>query len=105
MRKRERKENKNQALKLQFERPTLNIEHPTSNIEPVGPHDQAARTTRVLGPAPCPLPKLRGEFRYQLHVQGPDDARMREAVRTVTAALPSSDDLRWMVDVDPIDMM
>jgi primosomal protein N' (replication factor Y) len=80
------------------------IEHPGCSAA-AGVLDEHAPATRVLGPAPCPLPKLRGEFRYQLHVQGPDDARMREAVRTVTAGLPSTEGLRWMVDVDPIDMM
>ncbi len=85
---------------------TSNIQHPTSNIEQ---HSKAvdanAASTRVLGPAPCPLPKLRGEFRYQLHLQGPDDGRLRDSIRRVTAAIQTSDDLRWTVDVDPIDMM
>src|SRR5437764_487314 len=81
---------------------TSDIDHPPSNVEP---SIASVVPTRVLGPAPCPLPKLRGEFRYQLHVQGPDGDRLRAAVRQVTAKLQSTDDLRWTVDVDPIDMM
>jgi primosomal protein N' (replication factor Y) len=85
---------------------TSNIEHPNSNIERSDyPPAGQAPSVRVLGPAPCPFPKLRDEFRYQLHVQGTDDVRMREAVRHVTAALPAVEGLRWTVDVDPIDMM
>jgi primosomal protein N' (replication factor Y) len=85
---------------------TSNVQRSTSNVQQAeNTLEPAAASTRVLGPAPCPLPKLRGEFRYQLHIQGPDDDRLRAAARRVMAAIPPTDDLRWTVDVDPIDMM
>jgi primosomal protein N' (replication factor Y) len=59
---------------------------------------------RVLGPAPAPLGKLRGEYRAQLLIKGPNRKRMREAVRSALAARP---DLQRhvSVDIDPISVM
>jgi primosomal protein N' (replication factor Y) len=59
---------------------------------------------RVLGPAPAPLGKLRGEYRAQVLIKGVSRKRMREAVLSVMAARP---DLarRTIVDVDPVSML
>ena len=59
---------------------------------------------RVLGPAPPPLGKLRGEFRAQLLVKGTNRRRIRE---TLQAALASRPDLqrRTIVDVDPLNVI
>jgi primosomal protein N' (replication factor Y) len=59
---------------------------------------------RVLGPAPAPLGKLRGEYRAQVLIKGVRRKRMREAVLSVMAARP---DLarRTIVDVDPVSML
>jgi primosomal protein N' (replication factor Y) len=59
---------------------------------------------RILGPAPCPFPKLRGEFRYQIHVQGADGGRLKGAVRDVLSSVKPVEKILWTVDVDPIDM-
>jgi primosomal protein N' (replication factor Y) len=60
---------------------------------------------RVLGPAPAPFAKLRGMYRYQLQIQGPDGEKLRAAVKKTTADLKPPDEVQWIVDVDPIDMM
>ncbi len=65
-------------------------------------HEAAAR---VLGPAPCPFSKLRGKYRFQIQVQGPDGDRLRASVREATAGLKRPDDVQWIVDVDPLDML
>ena len=59
---------------------------------------------RVLGPAPSPLGRLRGEYRAQLLVKGVNRRRMREAV---VAAIAANADLqrRAIVDVDPLSML
>ena len=59
---------------------------------------------RVLGPAPAPLGKLRGEYRAQVLIKGVNRKRMREAVMTAMAGRP---DLarRTIVDVDPVSML
>jgi primosomal protein N' (replication factor Y) len=59
---------------------------------------------RVLGPAPAPLGRLRGEYRAQLLVKGTNRRRMREAVQ---AALAARSDLsrRVVVDIDPMSVL
>jgi primosomal protein N' (replication factor Y) (superfamily II helicase) len=65
-------------------------------------HEAAAR---VLGPAPAPIAKLRGRHRFQLQVQGPDADLIRAALREATTGLKTPDEVQWIVDVDPIDML
>ncbi len=59
---------------------------------------------RVLGPAPAPLGRLRGEYRAQLLVKGASRPAVREAVTRAVAALPDLQ-RRTTVDVDPLSMM
>jgi len=58
----------------------------------------------VLGPAPAPLGKLRGEYRAQLLIKSSNRKRMREALVSVIAARPELQ-RRVMVDVDPISVL
>ncbi len=60
---------------------------------------------RVLGPAPCPFARLKGKHRFQIQVQGSDGDRLRAAVVDATADLEPPDDVLWIVDVDPVDML
>ena len=64
----------------------------------------ASRVFRVLGPAPAPLGKLRGEHRAQLFLKGTHRRAMREALR---AALMAQPELRRRVtiDVDPLSVL
>jgi primosomal protein N' (replication factor Y) len=59
---------------------------------------------RILGPAPAPLGRLRGEYRTQVLIKGTNRRKMREAV---LAALSSRPDLerRVVVDVDPVSVL
>jgi primosomal protein N' (replication factor Y) (superfamily II helicase) len=63
-----------------------------------------AQAFAVLGPAPAPLGRLRGESRVQLFLKGRDRAAMREAVRR---ALRDRPDVarRTAVDVDPFSLL
>jgi primosomal protein N' (replication factor Y) len=60
---------------------------------------------RVLGPAPAPFARLRGRYRFQIQVQGPDGQPLREAVRKATAELEPPEEIQWAADVDPLDML
>jgi primosomal protein N' (replication factor Y) len=60
---------------------------------------------RVLGPAPAPFAKLRGKYRFQIQVQGPDGDALRAATRQATADLHPPEGVQWIVDVDPMDML
>jgi len=60
---------------------------------------------RVLGPAPAPLPRLRGFCRFQIQLQGPDAQKLREAVRQVGGELAAPPGVQWIADVDPVNML
>jgi primosomal protein N' (replication factor Y) len=60
---------------------------------------------RVLGPAPAPMAKLRGNFRYQVQMHSPDGDLLRDVVRRATVDVKDLDGVAWIVDVDPLDMM
>jgi primosomal protein N' (replication factor Y) len=64
----------------------------------------AAASFEVLGPAPAPLSRLRGEHRVQIFLKGLHRAAMRQAVARTLAA---HTDLarRITVDVDPLSML
>jgi primosomal protein N' (replication factor Y) len=66
--------------------------------------DEAGREFRVLGPAPAPLGKLRGEYRAQLLLKGRNRKRMREALH---AAIAARRELarRTIIDVDPVNVL
>jgi primosomal protein N' (replication factor Y) len=59
---------------------------------------------RILGPAPAPLGRLKGEHRSQLFIKGSQRNTMRKALLTVLDARP---DLkrRTIVDVDPLSVL
>jgi len=59
---------------------------------------------RVLGPAPAPIGRLRGQHRVQLFLKGPHRREMRKAL---LAALEDHADLkrRVVIDVDPLWML
>jgi primosomal protein N' (replication factor Y) len=67
--------------------------------------EQAASAVRVLGPAPAPMNKLRGQFRYQVQLQSAVGESLRGVVRSATATVIPADGSGWIVDVDPWDMM
>jgi primosomal protein N' (replication factor Y) len=76
-----------------------------------GAADLARRTSQasaagfvILGPAPAPLTKLRGEHRAQFFLKGTSRKAMRQALRDALTTLP---DLarRASVDVDPLSVL
>ena len=58
----------------------------------------------LLGPAPAPLTRLRGEHRVQFFLKGSNRRAMREAVRDALASLPRLA-RRASLDVDPISVL
>ena len=63
-----------------------------------------SETYRVLGPAPAPLRRLKGEHRAQLFIKGTQRGAMRTAL---LAALSSKPELRRrvIIDVDPMTVL
>ena len=58
----------------------------------------------VLGPAPAPLTRLRGEHRVQIFLKGGRREKMRQALRAAFAAIPEAR-RRAVVDVDPLSVL
>jgi primosomal protein N' (replication factor Y) len=58
----------------------------------------------VLGPAPAPLGKLRGEYRAQIFLKGRRRPVMRAALTDALASLPDLQ-RRVTIDVDPMSVM
>jgi primosomal protein N' (replication factor Y) len=58
----------------------------------------------VLGPAPAPFVKLRGEHRAQFFVKGAQRAAMRAAIRRALDAMPDVR-RRVVIDVDPMTVL
>ncbi len=58
----------------------------------------------ILGPAPAPLGRLRGEHRVQFFLKGGRRAEMRNALRTVLSEMPEVR-RRLTIDVDPLSVL
>ncbi len=60
---------------------------------------------RLLGPAPCPVPKLRDMYRFQIQLHAPSRERLRDALRQVMDEIKTPELVQWIVDMDPISML
>jgi primosomal protein N' (replication factor Y) len=69
-----------------------------------GLRDAAGEGLVVLGPAPAPLARLRGEYRAQVLLKGSNRRQMREAIRRVLGRHPDIA-RRSIVDVDPLSVL
>jgi primosomal protein N' (replication factor Y) len=74
-----------------------------------GAHDLAdaargAKGFAILGPAPAPLTKLRGEHRAQFFLKGTNRKVMREALQLAVSRHPKLAK-RVSIDVDPLSML
>jgi primosomal protein N' (replication factor Y) len=62
-------------------------------------------STRLHGPAPCPIAKLRGKYRYHALLFTTAADEVRKIVREVIATFDPPETVQWVVDVDPMDLM
>ena len=62
---------------------------------------------RILGPAPPPISKLRGKYRFHVLLQSVNSAELGETIRRATASfkIADKDDVQYVVDIDPMDML
>ena len=58
----------------------------------------------LLGPAPAPMGRLRGEHRVQFFLKGSRRADMRQALKTVVAGMPELR-RRVTIDIDPLSVL
>lgn len=64
----------------------------------------ASSGVTVLGPAPAPLGRLRGEYRVQFFLKGMRRSEMRNALKVVLAGMPEIR-RRVTIDVDPLTVL
>lgn len=60
---------------------------------------------RVLGPASAPIAKLRGRFRFHILLHGAEGDAIRRIICATTSTLKPPEEVQWIVDVDPLDML
>ena len=72
-------------------------------------HRQAAQqrgiAPRILGPAPAPLHRLRGHFRFHILLYHSQHDELRDLVQDATSTLKPPQNVIWTADVDPVDML
>jgi primosomal protein N' (replication factor Y) len=59
----------------------------------------------VLGPAPCPLLKIRGEFRWQILLKGKKPRLIRTLIKDILSNFKLPGQVKLTVDVDPVMML
>lgn len=65
----------------------------------------ASDEARIIGPAPCPLAKLRDHFRFHLLIKSLSAASLHKSLEPLGEKLKLPDEVQWIVDIDPLDMM
>ncbi|MCS7016919.1 MAG: primosomal protein N', partial [Gemmatales bacterium] len=66
---------------------------------------QPLALVQVLGPAPCPLHRLRNYYRYQLVLLTPKVSWRNWLLRETLSQTPTSEDVIYSVDIDPVNVL
>lgn len=95
-------------IRFQFQSGKIeNIEKFAALLEKNLSHLEAGKEVQILGPAPSPLEKIRGQYRYGLILKSAQRKKLRQVAQNLMIWLekeaPSG--LKWSVDVDPIEML
>jgi primosomal protein N' (replication factor Y) len=67
--------------------------------------ENACAGFRLLGPAPAPIEKLRGNYRFHLILRADALEPVRDRIRLLQKEKGLPDDVQWVADVDPMDML
>ena len=67
--------------------------------------DELETTIQINGPAPAPVEKLRGQFRFHVLIQADLDAKLQPVIAAATRQIKPVDDVQWIADIDPQDML
>ena len=67
---------------------------------------EAGKDVEVLGPAPAPIARIRGRFRFRVFLKGKDRKSMRKVALAVLARIEEGiGAARATIDVDPVSML
>nr|WP_153556647.1 primosomal protein N' [Roseimaritima sediminicola] len=69
--------------------------------------DKLKSEVRILGPAPPPIAKLRGKYRFHILLQAADATSLGETIRRAVDNLKPAgkEDIQFVIDIDPLDML
>ncbi len=59
---------------------------------------------RLLGPAPAPVSRIKGQYRFHVMLAAPPGDVVRALWRQVASQLSPRDAVEWTIDVDPINL-
>jgi len=79
----------------------------TAEPESAAPGNEAATPAvfRLLGPAPAPVLRMKGLYRYHFQVITGDLRRLRTAWKTALNEFQPPKDVEFVIDVEPLNMM
>ncbi len=60
---------------------------------------------KLIGPAEAPISKLRGKFRFHFLLRSDNETEMHDWIEFINARAQGSDNVQYIVDVDPQDML
>ena len=66
--------------------------------------ERHAIAVQVLGPAPCPIEKIKDRYRWHFLIKGPQDALGR-VVRYAATRLEAGRNVRLAMDRDPVSLL
>ncbi|MFO0922670.1 MAG: primosomal protein N' [Pirellulales bacterium] len=64
-----------------------------------------AEEVRILGPAPPPIAKLRGLYRFHIMLAAPDPAPLNRLLSRMVADMKPPEGIQFVIDIDPIEML
>ncbi len=59
----------------------------------------------VMGPAVAPVEKLRGNYRFHILFIAAQNVALQEVLGAASDNFTNSDDVQWVIDIDPQDML
>ena len=68
-------------------------------------NEQLEAGVTVLGPSTAPVEKLRGKFRFHMLLSSCTAGELQQVVEQAKRKIKSIEDVQWIVDIDPQDML
>jgi primosomal protein N' (replication factor Y) (superfamily II helicase) len=75
------------------------------HASPALPGEMPTPTVRVLGPAECPVFKLKNFYRFHFQLQAESSGHLHQVLREVLSVAKPPHNVEFQVDVDPFSMM
>ncbi len=67
--------------------------------------DELQLKLKLLGPSKATVEKLRGKYRYHLLIRNSTSVAIQPVIRRIEPRIKTVEDVQWIVDIDPQDML